>query len=460
MSIEGNPIAAPALQALPKDDHAEVDDTVLTVELKRSIPNRRSKKAKAGWLTGTFLLAGGIAGTQYQWASNHPIQVAEMSRDLVGEELTQKVEGYKLKVDDKKAQMKYKLFGAEENPFESSQVFVANIPTTIPTPEITPTPTSYGEPLIFMAPELPELKPKPFTLPETRILLAKAEAGEGSWSIDGLPTTAEDLIMAKTFIRPDAARPYASVGIMVFDSRRVKLNMVGGKGRAEVGGGAGPGKVPNEELSNLLVVFNGGFQISHARENYSSSGRFVWGAYLDGNEYATLQPGMASAVVFKDGSIKIGAWGEGELTTRTEEMLAVRQNGALMIKDGEVTAAVMNEKDLFTWGKMAANSTDFITWRSAIGVTKDGSLIVANASPMSAYSLAKGLEAAGAEFAMQLDINSPWVQTGVVTGHNADGSPILGTFMNGMGGNGNKFLSPQERDLMYITRDDDSRFVP
>ena len=77
---------------------------------------------------------------------------------------------------------------------------------------------------------------------------------------------------------------------------------------------------------------------------------------------------------------------------------------------------------------------------------------------MSALNLARGLQAAGAYTAMQLDINYPWVQTGIVTGHKADGTPILAPFLSSRMDSGIKFLSPQSRDLMYITRDDDSRF--
>ncbi|MDO8270057.1 MAG: phosphodiester glycosidase family protein [Candidatus Levybacteria bacterium] len=443
----------------------EILEEALLSASQQTFPSRRTR-----WAVGLSvpILALTIPGIGLKLSQNNKDTLAEFSRDIIGEERTQWLESQYLAFEDWKTRSMYSHgFGPDEKPFDTPIQYV-NTPLVdeppLPNPIFTP-PNSYRaqemffeEPIII--PPEPPKKPKPFILPDTHILLSNPIAGEGSWSIDGLPTTESDLLMAKTTIRPDSARPYSNVSVIVFDSRRIRLNMVGGAIDARKGGDKGPGRVPANDLSNLLVVMNGGFQIDHARENYNSSGRFIWGAYLDGVEYAPLQLGMASVVTFKDGSIKMGAWGEGDLASRTEDMIAVRQNGALMIKDGELTPAVKKDTDLFTWGKIAATSTSFITWRSAIGMTKEGNLMIASANDMSAQSLARGLQAAGADVAMQLDINSPWVQTGIVSGHTSDGTPILSPFMNGMG-NGNKFIGrPQERDFMYITRDDDSRFVP
>lgn len=430
-------------------------------------PSSGIKSKVTRWTIGLGIPATALAisGIGAKWATNNADIAAELSRDTIGVGNTQQIEKKYLELKDRKTRALYEIgLGPDKKPFDTPQIFIANPiieePALPYAPSLTPSyipPQYFEEPIIEIAPPPEPAKPKPFVLPETHILLPNPIAGEGQWSVDGLPTTAEDPFMAKTTIRPDAARPYANVSALVFDSRRIKLNMAGGAIKRGVGGDQGPGKVPDADLGNLLVVINGGFQLDHARENYSTSGRFIWGAYLDGVEYATLQPDMASVAVFADGSIKLGAWGEGDLTTRTEDMIAVRQNGGLMIKDGELTPAVENETDLFTWGKITATSTDFITTRSAIGMTADGNLMIAVGNNMSALSLARGMQAVGAITAMQLDINSPWVQAGIVSEHTADGTPILSSFTSSVG-NGNKFLKPQDRDLIYITRDDDSRF--
>ena len=420
-------------------------------------------------VAATILMAAPAIGYGIKsYAEDNSDIAAEFSRDILGDTRTQWLEGKYLAFEDWKTRKMYDLgFGPDEKPFNTpNQIVINPEPEAIPTPyapSVTTTPTPLGEipieiPPVVISTEIP--KPKPFLLPETHVIFSNPLPGEGEWSIDGLPTTSEELIMAKTFIRPDINRPYANVAAIVLDSRRVKLNMVGGAISRGNGGDKGPGRVPAQDLSNLLLVMNGGFQFDHARQNFNTSLPFVWGAYLDGVEYATLQPGMASVAVFKDGTIKVGTWGEGELSERTEDMIAVRQNGPLMIKDGELTSAIKNEGDVFMWGKLAPNSAGtVITARSAIGMTKEGNLIIAAANDMSALSLAKGLQAAGAYTAMQLDINYPWVQIGVVSDHAANGTPILKKFMDSMQQNGNKFIgSPQERDLMYITRDDDSRY--
>lgn len=414
------------------------------------LANPRSKLSKAAKIAGTGLGALALAGGELHWINSHPGEVAELSRDTLGIRITSEIEGIKFDIDDRIRRWKYDHFGGEENPFSENQTFVTNAPTpeAIPTIEPSPSTSSFPETTVFEQPKTID----PFILPDTHLLLPNPKPGEGSWSIDGLPTTKETLIMAKTFIRSDPKRPDSSVGILVLDSRRVQLHAVGGKGNWESGGGQGPGKVLDQDLSNLLLVLNSGFKVGHPQSK--------WGVLLDGIEYKALQPGKASLVIYKDGTFKIGAWGEGSLEKKTEDMKSIRQNAVLLLDKGELTEAVKNEDDVQTWGLIAANSNEFITWRSAIGVTKEGHLVIADASNMSALNLARGMKAADVYTAMQLDINLPWVQTGVVSGHTAEGKPIVYPFMNGME-SGSKFVnSAQERDLIYVTRDDDSRYKP
>ena len=60
--------------------------------------------------------------------------------------------------------------------------------------------------------------------------------------------------MAKTFIRPDTARPYASVGVLLLDKRRIRLHLMGGT--QDPGGDRGvkgPGAIPEAEKKNLCL---------------------------------------------------------------------------------------------------------------------------------------------------------------------------------------------------------------
>lgn len=403
------------------------------------VSSRRFGRKKS-WILGTGL-AGMIAlGGGGYWANEHPDKAAEFSRKIIGDENTARLEGAVLSVKDKKDQLKYKYFGGRENPFDKNYTAVTNsqIPEyQIPEPEITAVPSFLPEnPYIIIPPDI--LKPKPLVLPETHILQSSPAEAEGVWVINGLPrTSVADVLMAKTYIRPDSSRPYASVGVLLLDKRRVRLNMIGGTSNP----GNGPGRIPEEDLPNLLVTLNGGFQKDHGS----------WGMYMDGVEYKRLANGYASVVVMKDGTIKMGTWGDEGFTEITEDMAAVRQNAVLLVEKGEVTPLAQNQgSNNDVWGYVNVNSAEFITWRTAIGLTKNGDLMVAAGNSLSANSLARALQAAGAEIAMQLDINTPHVQVSLVF-QREGGGRSASFFMETMPGNPERYLGTHNRDFMYIT---------
>lgn len=129
----------------------------------------------------------------------------------------------------------------------------------------------------------------------------------------------------------------------------------------------------------------------------------------------------------------------------------MRQNAVLLVKNGEVSRRVAEGNN--TWGYVEVNSAEFITWRSAIGLTKDGNLILAAGNSLSAETLAKALWAAGAYTAMQLDINSPYVLLSAFFPQ-PDGSLKAERFMDGMPDSPNRFLRTNDRDFLYVTLDE------
>jgi len=86
-------------------------------------------------------------------------------------------------------------------------------------------------------------------------------------------------------------------------------------------------------------------------------------------------------------------------------------------------------------------------------VTEHGDLLVAAGNSLSAASLAKALWAAGACYAMQLDINSPYVLTSLYFPQ-ADGTIVRSKFMESMPDNPSRFLNRQAKDFMYLTLDE------
>ncbi len=161
-----------------------------------------------------------------------------------------------------------------------------------------------------------------------------------------------------------------------------------------------------------------------------------------------------SAALYQDGNVRIGQWGRD--LTWSDDIVSVRQNAALLVEDCEVSPRTNEGND--TWGYVQVDSSEFITWRSAIGLTRNGDLLVAAGNSLSANSLAKALWAAGACWAMQLDINTPYVLASVFF-QNPDGTIDAEKFMQSMSDNPARFLGTQVNDFMYVTLDE-TNYVP
>ncbi len=72
----------------------------------------------------------GTAGRRTTYTQKDRIapEVADMSRRLIGDERTARVEGWFFKVEDRVDKAKYRLFGGETNPFATQQVRIVFVP--------------------------------------------------------------------------------------------------------------------------------------------------------------------------------------------------------------------------------------------------------------------------------------------------------------------------------------------
>jgi hypothetical protein len=226
--------------------------------------------------------------------------------------------------------------------------------------------------------------------------------------------------------------------VLLLDKRRIRLHVTGG---TEDPGGdrgvRGPGLIPDIQRKDLLAAWNGGFRGPHGG----------FGMYADGKQYRPLRNGLASVAVMQDGSIKVGEWARD--LGWTEDTVAVRQNAVLLVDNCEVSKRTKEGNN--TWGYVEVNSAEFITWRSAIGLTRNGDLLAAAGNSLSADSLARALWAAGACYAMQLDINSPYVLTSLYFPQ-PDGSLKPAKFMDSMVDGPGRFS--QAAATMYVTLDE------
>jgi hypothetical protein len=273
-------------------------------------------------------------------------------------------------------------------------------------------------------------------LPTVRTVITPKLPDEGVWISSGLPAPATrgwPVPMAKTYIRPDPDRPYAVVMLVAIDLRQAQLHLVDGTAEPAYGG---PGVIPAADQSTALLLgaFNGGFKAADGH----------YGLMVNGHTYLPAQPRAATLALYHDNTVRIGEWGTDAIPTAG--MVAFRQNGAPLIVNGEVNPTAAS--DGWAWG--APILANIYTWRSALAITDTGVLLYAAGNAVSASTLARALVAAGAEQAMELDINPVWVRCMT---YQADHSTLTARKLrDDMYGNSNQFLVPYERDFIYVTR--------
>jgi hypothetical protein len=192
------------------------------------------------------------------------------------------------------------------------------------------------------------------------------------------------------------------------------------------------------QRTGLVATWNGGFKVS---PNDSLSGY-----YEDGRTVRALVDGKASEVFYRDGSIRIGAWGTD--LTMTPQVTGVRQNLSLLVQDGQVMAAATSGSGT-EWGYTVNNA--FFVPRSGVGITATGDMIYVGGPALSVSSLAALLKQAGAVYGMELDINSAWTSYMYYTvasgGDPADPTPTkLWNFLQPA----DRYYQPSSRDFVAV----------
>ena len=273
--------------------------------------------------------------------------------------------------------------------------------------------------------------------PNITPIAAGSLANEGQWQtvgrqVDGIPT------VRVAYLRPDPVHTSLLAGVMWMDTKLLRPVLIAGT--QNPGGAPWPydARIPSSLYPAIAASFNSGFAMRDANGGYYSQGRMA----------APLVNGQASFVIYKNGSVNIGAWGQD--VTMTSQVAAVRQNLFMMVRDGKPVPAVTSDPNL-TWG--ATFGGGVLVWRSGVGITQDGALVYAAGPGLSIQSLANILVHAGAVRAMELDINTIWTNGYF---YSADASnpngfashPLLADQYRAP----TRYLIPDERDffLMYL----------
>lgn len=259
-------------------------------------------------------------------------------------------------------------------------------------------------------------------------------SNEGVWSPILFNRFHNRILMAKTIVSPDPQRNYAYAVLVKIAMSKLGIRAVaGGVQPGGPIGNPGTGIIPWGVTSRnqLIAAFNGGFQYKDG----------AYGMSIGKKIYVPLQKNLATLVIYKNGSVNILRYKGQELFNT----VATRQNGPMLIENGSITSYIESGKD--TWGLTVTNS--MYTWRSGIGVTKNGNLIYAVGQSLVPKTLAKALQAAGAVSAMQLDINPYWVRF-VLFHLQSQGRYTYRPLLQKMTNGGYSYLHGYQKDFFYI----------
>ncbi len=260
-------------------------------------------------------------------------------------------------------------------------------------------------------------------------------AGEDEWT--PIYNGTSEALMAKTFVRPDPQRSYAFAYLVKMDMNNLLLSSVAGINEPGGKNNPGPGKIPSvvQKSNNLVAAFNGGFQEKDGH----------YGMIVNGKTYLPLQKNLATLVIYNGAKPKIVNYTGQDLG---QNVVGIRQNGPMLLENSkDVTSS--NAWNMQTWGLTTTNS--MYTWRSGIGITKNGNLIYAAGPSLVPQTLAAALKAAGAVDAMQLDINPVWVRFIIFTplGNGLyNYYPLTKDMANG----GYQDLTGYQKDFFYLIK--------
>ena len=235
--------------------------------------------------------------------------------------------------------------------------------------------------------------------------VAVGRAGRGEWAIPDVPWlrvvpgVASDAPSPfyRTYVRPDAERPYVKVLLVAMDLRQLDLDMEAGVEDPEpLTGPPGSGRIPRDPAvyRRVAAAFNGAFKTEHGH----------YGMMVHRRVLLPPLPGSASVVVLDDGRVGFGTWGQdrkvgGIAGVPDDQIASFRQNLEPLLDQGKFNPSGRNLWGFTLPGKGAQ------TERSGMCVTTSGHLIYAWGDDVSAPTLAKALSMASCDYAIHLDMN-------------------------------------------------------
>lgn len=265
--------------------------------------------------------------------------------------------------------------------------------------------------------------------------------GEGAWRPVGNPINGLNPIYVADF---RSSKVYTSqVAAVAWMNTKTLTSVHLAAGYQEPGGNNWPlmSPISSSVAPNLLAAFNSGFRLSAAHGGFYYNGTLGRGT--------PLVPGAASLVFYKNGTVNIGSW--GNQVSLTPNVEAVRQNLSLLVNNSKL-ASGLRSSNFQNWGATLGNQVR--VWRSGVGMTAQGDLVYAAGPGMSVHALANVLLHAGAVRAMELDINTDWVNyfyfnpTGSQPAAPANGHRLLSTMLRPP----LRYFQPTARDFIVLLK--------
>jgi hypothetical protein len=406
---------------------------------KERMSNPLLHKRKWVWIAGS---AGGVLAILvilFILVNTNPYLGAEGAdwlRSIIGDKAVAGLEMFVFQIQDDFQKIKYDL--GLGNPAGDYGAFPS--PTASPTPGLTintphpfigtatPTMTGTIQPSqTTPAPWQPALVP-----PLSNV------NGEGVW-IAYIQDAQGQTVGYKTFVQPDPSRPYTLVTIVAIDLGNTRLHYVLGAidpTQPSEPPHSGKMNLADRAANILLAEFNGGFQARHGQ----------FGAMSDGIQALPPRDGLGTVAIYQNGDVRLGEWGTNLVLST--DMVSYRQNGPLVIQEGQINPQIYNNSPL-DWGYTVIDVSP--TVRSGIGLSQDNLTLYYFCGPsLTMEALAKSMKDAGAYNAIQLDINNYWVLFVKITSSASKlaAEPLLPRLMVD---NVGRYLTQSPRDFFYVT---------
>lgn len=249
------------------------------------------------------------------------------------------------------------------------------------------------------APAWPEVAfpPAAITPPHDR----SAQEGDGVWTRLGAPgeRVAEgNLAMVRTVIHPQPVSRFVTVTVVAIDLAQVEPFWVPGTDDPrldQLPSSVTPGLILPAHQDDLLVVTNGGFAPRHGR----------WGMGVTGTTLVEPRDDACAVTISSDGRVDILPWTEVDTP---DDLRAWRQTPPCLLDDGALHPN-LERGALRIWAGRDPNRKT--RRRSALGLDATGRILFYGMGvETEPDDLARGMKAAGASDAVELDINYSWTK--------------------------------------------------